>query len=211
MLWSGTLRVTGLSQHGPPSGPEVPSFLGRESLFVPNLVHPEDLASAVALVRRTFRLEAPGARFRRMERWNFLSYYVEGFGRPLQIDFFTGLSKAWLVYADSRLVLERVRLTEAGIRIPHPRDELELIAAKELLSYGRLREKYHAYFHTKAEQLPEIDKSVFAGRLTPVSIARIRRLLEDPTSCGPLRPTTSALLAPRAFCIWLSQRTNDFC
>lgn len=174
------------------------------------LIHPKDIAATTELVRRAFRLEVPGARYRQMARWNFISYLIEDFERPLQIDFYTSLTKAWIVYADSDAVLSRTQRTPAGIRIPDPRDELELIAAKELFSYGRLRTKYHATFLVRGKQLSGPEGAIFAGRLTPASIALIQRLLKDPVSRGRLWPTSTTILAPGCLLNWLRKRTNDF-
>jgi len=172
------------------------------------LVHADELTAATRCLFRVFNLaDVP---YSRMRRFHFLSYRF-GFGdRELQVDFYTAISKAWFRYADAQSVLDRACENEAGISIPHPSDEVRLIAAKELFSYGYLREKYHSQFraHAIGESAP--NDALFSGRLTPSSIALIDRCVVAPSTRGRLRPTMRNLVTPADILQWMRLRNGRF-
>lgn len=183
----------------------LPLYWGND---VDILVHPDDLTTATRLLFRVFDLvDVP---HRRMRRFHFLSYCFPLRERSLQVDFYTAISKAWFQYADAEFVLARSQENEAGILVPHPSDEVRLIAAKELFSYGYLREKYHALFRENVIVEDTQKDALFSGRLNPASIALIERCVADPDTCGRPRPTLHALAAPIDFFRWMCLRGSRF-
>ena len=174
------------------------------------LIHPEDLPKAISILHAAFSDETPERKFRKLTRWNFTSVVFESFRRPLQLDFYTDITKAWFIYADRDAVLGQTQLTGQGIRIPRVDHELQLIAAKELFSYGRLREKYRGYFQEKRCALATAEGNIFKGRLTRRSVRMIQRVLDSPTNKGWLCPTVSTFFAVKRFMQWSRSRSGKF-
>ncbi|MBX3617913.1 hypothetical protein [Nitrosomonas sp.] len=174
------------------------------------LIHPSDLPAAreitLGILRRSPHL--PAARM--MERLNFWSINLPCVDRELQIDFYTAMSKAWITYADSEIILAARRQIHPLFCIPDPLHELLLIAAKELFAYGRIRSRYHkrlAGHEAKASLAAAL--KLFSGRLTEKGCRLVARALIDPSVAGWPRPRFTELLRPEAILMWTRQRWNN--
>lgn len=200
-----TLKAEALSYVVLRNHADLPTNWGND---VDILVASNDLESAIQCLFRVFNLaKVP---HQRMLRFHFLSFRFQIFERELQIDFYTSITKGWFQYANAQYVLDRSCENEAGIRIPHPLDEVRLIAAKELFSYGYLREKYHGLFNAYQGDIFKPGDALFSNRLTPSSIALIDRCLDSPSTRGRPFPTMKELITPVNFIRWMNLRNGQF-
>lgn len=199
-LKADALRYAVLRNHA-----DLPTDWGND---VDILVAADDLESAIRCLFQVFDLA--NVPHQRMLRFHFLSFRFQLCERELQVDFYTAITKGWFQYANAQYVLDRSCENEAGIRIPHPSDEVRLIAAKELFSYGYLREKYHAQF--RAHQIDRIkaNDALFSNRLTPSSTALIDQCVVAPSTRGRPHPTIKSLIAPINFMRWMKLRRGQF-
>ena len=177
------------------------------------LVRPNDLPAVRAITNSIFRRSPHGYAAHTMERLNFWSARLVCSDRELQVDFYSGMSKAWCTYAETDIILAARRPAHALFSVPDPTHELLLIAAKELFAYGRIRPRYHELLSGSHEEKGKIFRNavqVFGKHLTQSGCLLIASALENPTATGRpcLRP--KVLLQLDSMLAWLRLRNNRF-
>jgi hypothetical protein len=175
------------------------------------LIRAEDLKE-VATISLEVLTEADCARsVQVLERHNLWSLCASCSDRVLRIDFFSAMSKAWLVYADTEAILAGAIRRHALFSTPEAYHELLLIAAKELFAFGHIRTRYHERLrdHDAVKSL-DAARALFSKYVTEEGCSLIARGLVDPRVVGRPRVRARLLLQPMAMLRWLLQRGNRF-
>jgi hypothetical protein len=143
---------------------------------------------------------------------NLLSFYFSDNCNPLDIvkvDFFSGLSKGWLSYADTQEVLNK-KIKFREYYVPDLTHEAYLLLMKELWMYGRLRDKYIEKFTSQYKDIDfnEVYK-LSGGLITSLSIEKIE---DEYSNIANLvlkpRPTMKNILQPIMAINWLYYTTR---
>lgn len=200
-------------------GPALPFVILRNYEGLPDiwgndvdvLIRPSDLATVRKITLRILRRSPHFPAACIMERLNFWSINLPCVDRELQIDFYTAMSKAWITYADSEVILAARRQIHPLFCIPDPLHELLLIAAKELFAYGRIRSRYHKHLagHEAKASLVEALK-LFSKRLTKKSCCLVAQALTDPTITGKPKPLLSTFMNSKTMWLWIRLRKNTW-
>lgn len=171
------------------------------------LVGPTDLERAHAVVVRTMQIALSGVPIEIMRRINFRATRVSCADRELQIDIYCQMSRAWIQYADTESILEAHRQAHPLFAVPALYDELLLIAAKELFSYGAIRQRYHERLSGHDLQMAvDAAERILAGRVSESGRALIAKALVDPSITGRPRLRLSAFLKPASALRWAWMR-----
>lgn len=145
-----------------------------------------------------------------VKKFNFYSIKVSCSDRELQIDLYNGLSKAWINYADIDFILKsKIRYQEL-FDTPNMVDESLLIVAKELFSYGYIRERYHKKMHFDEIDTPKHAKNIFGKDLSLSGLNLLVSATKDPTVRGRPRVKFKSLLSTKDFISWIIYRMNNF-
>lgn len=110
------------------------------------LINPGDLNKAIDALNLS--CEENGFRIiKTTRRYSYRGFYLveNGGSEIILIDLFTGLFKAWREYAAVDSILES-RIYRNGFYSVRLEDELSTIVSKELLTYGKVRQKYEERF-----------------------------------------------------------------
>lgn len=175
------------------------------------LVAPEDLKIAHSIVLQAMEMKGGCGMIQVMLRANFCGTKRRYHDRELQIDLYSKLSKAWACYANTKAILAARSRAHALFDIPDPLHELLLIAAKELFSYGAIRQRYHARLIGKdPKKVSEASSHIFSNEMTKSGVVFVSRALSDPTLRGRPRLKIKTLLLPHAAWSWARMRRNNW-
>ena len=134
----------------------------------------------------------------------FVSKSENNLSKPLKIDFFTQMTKGWIIYADTRYILEN-KTDFKSYKVPNLNHEAYLLLMKELFMYKRVRERYFSKFNNKYKNidLDEFDK-VSSNYISKKTILKIKPFLKtiDLLSLMPT-PKLNSFFRPLRFFSWL--------
>lgn len=175
------------------------------------LIRPADMAAAHKITLSTLRSSPHFAKSRELRRLNFWSIILPCSDRELQVDYCTKLTKAWITYANTEVIFAARKQWNPLFCTPDPLHELLLIAAKELFSYGYIRERYHEKLagHNLEESFVAA-RLIFGETLTEAGCHLIAKALSDPTQKGWPNVRASVLLRPLRMAKWACLRRNDW-
>lgn len=147
-----------------------------------------------------------------LRRFNFRGMRRPCADRVLHIDLYSQVSKGWIPYADPAVILSSSRVAHPLFRVPDPVHEALLIAAKELLSYGFIRSRYHqAWTCPDASQVQAEADCLFQHSLPAGSRRLLARAVVDPAATqGRPRFRLRRLLNLPLALEWAQQRGNTW-
>jgi thymidylate kinase len=115
---------------------------------------------------------------RRVSLFQYIGIYVYfNDGGMLLIDLFVGLSKRWSPYMNAQNVLNR-RVLDGNVFTASIEDQVEIIIKKELLTYGRIREKYANFITLNCDIYSNINKRVFENKLHNTTVESYQNISE---------------------------------
>ena len=127
------------------------------------LVSASDFSRARQVVRTLMLRSSAGASVLELRRYKFAGYKLQCADRLLQVDLYADLTKAWIRLADPAVVLGARRHLRESLWVPRQDHEVLLVAAKELLTYHHIREKYHGLLGITEGQITQRDVSGLLG------------------------------------------------
>ncbi|AEV35670.1 hypothetical protein PSE_1158 [Pseudovibrio sp. FO-BEG1] len=183
----------------------LPSSWGND---IDILVAPEDLTRAHAVVVEEMKASvSSGIKIEIMQRFNFRATRVACHDRELHIDLYSAMSKAWLTYASTTVILRERKKNHGLFDTPDPLHEQLLIAAKELFSYGQIRSRYHSGLTGHDfNEANCVAQELFGDRITKDGRELIARALVDPSVEGRPQPSANSWFQPIQALQWVRQR-----
>ncbi len=173
------------------------------------LVDPVDLEKAIQII--SIELERENWILKEVLcRFELYCLVYEKDTHRVQFDLFSGLNKGWIRYAWCHEVLKNKVLYE-NIPVPNIHYELALIAIKDLMTYGKCREKYRLYFKELSElnsfSLPE---KLFETLISDGSCRRVSAVILGRKNRAMILPSFANLLSPIRFCLWFKRRFSSW-
>ena len=175
------------------------------------LVHPSDLLRAqqavLSILQRSPRVKAASC----LERLNFWSIRLPCDDRELQVDFYTGMAKAWITYAEAKTILDARTQKHPLFCTPAPLHELLLIAAKELFAYGSIRPRYHDRLSGNFSVVSSKESIfLFSDDLTVDGCRLVATSLLNPKVTGRPQVRRSLFFHPGEIVRWVRQRKSGW-
>lgn len=145
-----------------------------------------------------------------VKKFNFYSIRIKCSDRELQLDLYCGLSKAWINYADIDFILNSKTKYHELFDTPNMLDESLLIVAKELFSYGYIRDRYHKSMNFDEIDTPNHAKKIFGKNLSTSGLNLLVSATKNPNVRGRPRVKIKALLNTKNFISWITLRFNNY-
>lgn len=144
------------------------------------LIHRESIVAVKSLLQSISRKQN-WRLISTLRRYQYIGYrFTSSSGAAFQIDFYTGLVKAWIRYAHEATVLNSRIRHQRGFWVPDPAHEAPLIALKEFLTYRRCREKYHKAIQSYPND--SIPTELYRGLFSDHVMDKVRQGMRGPRS-----------------------------